>query len=158
MSLTTLSTPFALAIVLVSCLACSPFGPEQPLAASIEVSPQVGSGDAVAITLRVTNRSDDTARLETHAANADLAAFNPIVRDDNGVEVWRRYTNPLLDIAVVRAIAPGESIEYRVTWDQLSSAGTRVAAGRYSVSNWPQLRDADVGELRVKSETFRIVP
>lgn len=164
MSIIFLSRPVTLAASVMAGVGCSALWPEQPqLVAQIDIAPQVRTGEPVVITLRVTNRSDDTATLYSASAESALAAFNPIVRDANGTAVWSRYTGPSLLLGMVTRIRPGETIEYRVTWDQKISAGVRVPAGKYQVSNSPELWERDdrslrEEKLRVASRSLKIVP
>jgi hypothetical protein len=88
----------------------------------------VGRGEAV--TLRLVLRNDTGASQSLQCGSA--RTHDVVVTGADGREVWRWshgrvFAQMLTDVAV----APGESREFRVTWNQTTNAGAAVPPGRY---------------------------
>ncbi len=88
----------------------------------------VARGEPVALRLVLRNRGTTPQRLQCPSARThDVSILAP-----GGRELWRwsrgrMFAQMMTDVAV----GPGESREFRVTWDQRTSEGTPVPAGRY---------------------------
>ncbi len=114
----------------------------------------VRSGEAVPITLRLTNTSREpvTAYLQGRPV-----AFDVIVSRHDGTVVWRRLEGAVVSaILQVRTLAPGEVLEFSDTWSQQSNLGESVGPGEYLVTG--VLPTDPPAELRTQSVPIRILP
>lgn len=110
----------------------------------------VARGEPVTLRLVLHNRGSGARQLQCPSARTyDLRVLAP-----DGGEIWRWsrgrvFAQMLTDVAV----GPGESREFRVTWDQRSSDGAPVPPGRYQAEgSIPALG----GEIRSPSLPFTI--
>jgi hypothetical protein len=88
-------------------------------------------GEAVPFTLRIVNAGDRPA---TAYFQGRPPAFDLIVHDASGRQVWRRLEGAAVAMVLgVRELAPGESLDLGDVWRQTNSAGLLVPPGRYRV-------------------------
>jgi hypothetical protein len=104
------------------------------LVAEVRTPSAVSSGQPVSLRLVVRNTSNRPVWLEI---GDSTYAFNLIVAESDGVEVWNRLQSmrngPIPAILKTYAIAPGDSVQFQDTWDQQADHGRQVAPGTYSV-------------------------
>jgi hypothetical protein len=120
----------------------------------IELPPMVQAGEAVPITLRLTNTSGEpvTAYLQGRPVAFDII----VSRRDNSV-VWRRLEGAVVSAVLhVRTLAPGEVHQFGDTWYQQSNLGKSVGPGEYLVTG--VLPTDPPAELRTQSVPLRILP
>jgi hypothetical protein len=97
----------------------------------LDVPNSVNRGDAVPMTVRVRNDDTDPAEL---ALTGRPIAFDLVVQEPDGTEVWRRLRGEMLSMVLqVRILEPGEALDFRDVWDQRDNAGRGVSAGIYVV-------------------------
>jgi len=114
----------------------------------------VRSGEAVPITLRLTNtdRKPATAYLQGRPV-----AFDIIVSRHDGSVVWRRLEAAVVPAVLqVRSLAPGEVLEFHDTWPQRTNLGAAVGPGDYLVTG--VLPTDPPAELRTRPAHLRILP
>ena len=120
----------------------------------IVLPPTVRVGEAVPITLRLTNtgRKPVTAYLQGRPV-----AFDVIVSRRDSSVVWRRLEGSVVSaILQVRTLAPGEVLEFGETWSQRSNLGKSVGPGEYLVTG--VLPTDPPAELRTQPVPLRILP
>jgi hypothetical protein len=89
-------------------------------------------GEAVPFTLRIVNAGDRPA---TAYFQGRPPAFDLIVHDASGRQVWRRLEGAAVAMVLgVRELAPGESLDLGDVWRQTNSAGLLVPPGRYRLT------------------------
>jgi hypothetical protein len=99
---------------------------------TLEVPPVVRAGEAVPLTLRVTNPGDRPLTL--HLRGRPIA-FDLVVRDEDGSVVWRRLEGAMIAMVLqVRTLAPGEMLVLEDTWRHQTTRGTAVRPGDYTVT------------------------
>ncbi len=114
----------------------------------------VRSGEAVPITLRLTNsdRKPATAYLQGRPT-----AFDVIVTRRDGTPVWRRLEGAVVPAVLqVRSLAPGAVLEFHDTWPQRTNLGAAVGPGDYLVTG--VLPTDPPAELRTRPARLRILP
>ena len=114
----------------------------------------VRSGEAVPITLRLTNtnRKPATAYLQGRPV-----AFDVIVSRHDGSVVWRRLEGAVVTAVLqVRSLAPGAVLEFHDTWPQRTNLGAAVEPGEYLVT--AVLPTDPPAELRTRPVSLRILP
>ncbi len=127
----------ALVLQIVAGLCC-----EEPLVAELTIvglAMGVPFGEPLEMTLSITNISDEPIK----RGYGSSMLFDFTVDDADGNEVWRwaRYL-VFLHVLGSQTWAPGESVTYTVTWDQLDdtggflSDGEQVPAGIYTLRGW----------------------
>jgi len=111
------------------------------------VAPQsVRRGEAVPITLRLTNTSARTLNLYL---TGRTITFDIIVTRADGKVVWRRLEHVTgQQIVQVKTLTPGETFELKDVWHQRTNAGARVSAGDYTLT----------GVIPTDREALRTVP
>ena len=111
------------------------------------VAPQsVGRGEAVPITLRLTNTGARTLNLYL---TGRTITFDIIVTRADGHVVWHRLQHVTSQqIVQVKTLAPGERFELKDVWHQRTNAGARVSAGDYTLT----------GVIPTDREPLRTVP
>jgi hypothetical protein len=125
-----------------------------PVTLEIVVPPMVRLGEAVPITLRLTNTSRNPVNVYLQGRPT---AFDIIVSRGDGTVVWRRLERAVIStILQVRPLAAGESLEFSDLWSQQSNLGERVPPGAYSVSG--VLPGDPPAELRTQSVPLHILP
>jgi hypothetical protein len=98
---------------------------------TLHVPASAASGAAVPITMRVENKSG--VPLELYLRGRDIA-YDFIVTASDGDIVWRRLEGQIVQaILRLEALAPGQVLEFRDSWDQRDGAGKLVAPGLYTV-------------------------
>jgi hypothetical protein len=98
---------------------------------TVDAPTEVALGDPVPVVLRLVNGS--SRRVEVHLRGRETV-FDVVVRRATGEEVWRRLTGQsTMAILQLRAMAPGEALEFRATWDQRDATGRQVEPGEYRV-------------------------
>jgi hypothetical protein len=120
----------------------------------IVLPPTVRMGEAVPITLRLTNTSREpvTAYLQGRPV-----AFDMIVSRHDGTVVWRRLEGAVVSAVLqVRSLTPGEVLEFSDTWLQQSNRGESVGPGEYLVTG--VLPTDPPAELRTQPVPLRILP
>jgi len=120
----------------------------------IVLPPTARVGEAVPITLRLTNtsRAPVTAYLQGRPV-----AFDIIVSRRDGAVVWRRLEGAVVSAVLqVRTLAPGEVLEFSDTWSQQTNLGKSVGPGEYLVTG--VLPTDPPAELRTQSVPLRILP
>jgi intracellular proteinase inhibitor BsuPI len=114
----------------------------------------VRSGEAVPITLRLTNsdRKPATAYLQGRPT-----AFDIIVTRRDGTPVWRRLEGAVIPAVLqVRSLAPGAVLEFHGSWPQRTNLGAAVGPGEYLVTG--VLPTDPPAELRTHPAPLRILP
>jgi hypothetical protein len=102
-----------------------------PLELRLEFPAQVRVRQPVPMRLVLVNRGDRPVAVEL---GGEPIAFDLVVVDANGAEVWRRLEGVAIpDILQVRTLAPGGELEFTETWRQQTSRGATVTAGTYRV-------------------------
>jgi hypothetical protein len=113
----------------------------------------VRHGDPVAVRLRLVNVTD---RAVTVYLQGRPTAFDVIVTDEAGQEVWRRMAGQTVTaILGIRALAPNESLTFEDVWPQRNSSGGQVPPGRYAISG---LMPTDGEPLRTAPVQVHIHP
>jgi hypothetical protein len=120
----------------------------------LEVPPEVPAGQPVPIVLRLTNTANGRREL---ALQGRPIAYDVIVTQRDGAVVWRRLEGEVIQtILQLRTLAPGESLEFRHSWNQRSNSGEPVAPGEYLVTG--VLPTDPPAELRTQPVLVRILP
>ena len=97
----------------------------------IMVPRNVGAGQPVPVTLRISNGGDRPIDLYLQGRPI---AFDLTVQRGSEV-VWRRLEGATVSaILQIRTLAPGEVFDLKETWKQTNAAGGRVDPGDYTVS------------------------
>ena len=97
----------------------------------IELPSSVSIGMPVPVTLRV--RNTGTAPAE-RALTGRPIAFDIVVERTDGTEVWSRLHGETVSMMLqVTVLQPGESLEFKHTWDQRGNDRQAVPAGTYTV-------------------------
>lgn len=105
--------------------------PMEGVHVKLVVPDTVAPGQLVPMTLRLTNPTD--AARDLYLRGRDVT-FDIVVRDSAGNEVWRRLpADPIPAILQLRTLGPGETLELRHDWNQVSRHGLRAPDGAYSV-------------------------
>ena len=116
----------------------------------LELPAKVVSGAPVPVTVRVRNDGIQPAEL---SLTGNPVAFDIIVQDRGGSEVWSRLRGQIVSMILqVAILQPGECVEFVHAWDQRDNAGRRVAEGDYRVQG---ILPGPEGALR--SEPRRLV-
>jgi len=111
-------------------------------------------GQAVPITLRVTNQSREAASLYSQGRPT---AFDLVITLPGGTRVWSRLKKAVIaSVLQIRELAPDQVLEFRDSWDQRDDRGRPVPAGDYSVVGILPTDPPD--QLRSRPETLRIIP
>lgn len=132
----------------------SPGPGSDTLQVAVEVPARVRTGEAVPITLRVTNVGDERLDLELRGRPI---AFDLVVTGPDGSVVWRRLEGRTVPaILQVRTLGPRESLELRDVWDQRERDGSRVAPGSYRVAG--AVPAVSPGALEASPEPLLILP
>lgn len=126
--------------------------PAESLRLTIAAPSQVRLGQAVNITLRLTNLTD-------HPVPAYLLGrvitFDIVIAREDGAVVWRRLEGATVaSVLQVRTLEPHETMEFGDVWRQRGSDGKPVAAGTYDVwgllpSDAPEPRRTATVKLRI---------
>jgi hypothetical protein len=124
-----------------SCRGSEPQDPaDSPVTATLHLESGAGEelgafrrGEPVILRLVVTNRYQEVLRLRCSSARIHDAR----VTGADGRELWRwsqgqRYAQVLSEVT----LSPGETREFRVRWDQTTSAGGAAPPGRYQAEAW----------------------
>jgi hypothetical protein len=120
----------------------------------IVLPPTVRAGEAVPITLRLTNTAQSPA---TAYLQGRPVAFDIIVSRRDGAVVWRRLEGAVVSAVLqVRTLAPGEVLEFSDSWSQQSNLGESVGPGEYLVTG--VLPTDPPAELRTAPKPLRILP
>jgi hypothetical protein len=128
---------FALGITFLGgVVECWTAPPRQRQADSMQVQlvvpPKVAVGQPVPIALRIRNTQD---RPITLYLQGRPVAFDLVVEQPDGEVVWRRLEGATVSaILGVRTLAPGEVLDLKESWKQVTRTGRRVSPGEYSVS------------------------
>lgn len=97
----------------------------------LELPVRVNVGEPVPMILRVRNGGTAPAEL---ALTGSPIAFDIVVYQPHGTEVWSRMhgetVSMMLQVAILK---PGESLEFKHTWDQRGNDRQAVPAGTYTV-------------------------
>ena len=121
--------------------------PPDTLRVTVTVSDSVRRGEAVLVTLRLTNTSDKRVTLYL---TGRTITFDVVVAGSDGQVVWRRLDHVTTQqIVHVKALAPGETLELRDRW--------RAAAppGNYTVTG---VIPTDRAPLRTAPAHLRVAP
>lgn len=98
----------------------------------LDVPREVQAGDAVPMTLRVTNTTDRPLTLRLRGRPI---AFDLVVSREDGSIVWRRLEGAMIAMVLqVRTLGPGETLQLEDIWQQQSARGSRVSSGDYTVT------------------------
>lgn len=120
----------------------------------IVLPPTARVGQAVPITLRLTNTSREPA---TAYLQGRPVAFDVIVSREDSTVVWRRLEGAVVSAVLqVRTLAPGEVLEFSDTWSQQSNLGKSVGPGEYLVT--AVLPTDPPAELRTLPVRLHILP
>jgi hypothetical protein len=105
--------------------------PSDSLRIDLIAPAQVAAGEPVEITLRVENVAGRP--LDLYLMGRTIA-FDLIVEDEAGTEIWSRLHDQVLQqILRVEHLAPGDTLTLEDTWPQRSNAGSPVPPGAYRV-------------------------
>ncbi|MGD8497036.1 MAG: BsuPI-related putative proteinase inhibitor [Gemmatimonadales bacterium] len=105
--------------------------PSDSLRIDLIAPEQVAGGEPVAMTLRLENVAGRPVDLYLMGRTI---AFDLIVEDEAGAEVWNRLHDQVLQqILRVEHLAPGDTLTLEDTWPQRSNAGSSVPPGDYRV-------------------------
>jgi hypothetical protein len=92
---------------------------------------EVSTGELVPMMLHVRNITDRPLDLYLRGR---VIAFDLVVTDAAGAEVWRRLAGEVIPaILRIETLAPGGVLELRDTWDQRGRGGAPVPPGSYSI-------------------------
>jgi hypothetical protein len=119
----------------------------------VEVPREAPVGSPVPIVLRLVN--------DGPAADVMLqgrpVAFDVVVTRIDGAEVWRRLSGATITMILqLKRMLPGESLEWRDSWDQRGSTGDRAVPGEYQVTAILPTDPPD--ELRSAPHPLRLTP
>lgn len=121
---------------------------------NLAVPAEIRAGHPVPIVLRLTNTANAPRDLTLQGRPA---AFDVIVTQRDGAMVWRRLDGEVIaSILQLQTLAPGESLEFRHSWNQRTNAGERVPPGEYLVTG--VLPIDPPAELRTPAVSLRILP
>lgn len=99
---------------------------------TLDVPREVQAGEAVPMTLRVTNATDRPLTLRLRGRPI---AFDLVVTREDGSIVWRRLEGAMIAMVLqVRTLAPGETLQLEDVWQQQAARGTRAGPGNYTVT------------------------
>lgn len=105
--------------------------PSDSLRLDLLVPHQVAAGSPVEMTLRVENVAGRP--LDLYLMGRSIA-YDLIVEDEAGAEVWSRLHDAVLQqILRVEHLAPGDTLVLEDSWPQRSNAGSPVPPGEYRV-------------------------
>jgi len=97
----------------------------------IELPSKVSIGTPVPITVRVRNSGTAPAEL---ALTGRPIAFDVVVERTDGTEVWSRLHGEMVSMMLqITVLQPGESLEFKHSWDQRDNDRQAVPAGTYAV-------------------------
>ncbi|MQA89082.1 MAG: hypothetical protein GEU90_02425 [Gemmatimonas sp.] len=117
------------------------------------VPQRTSAGQPVAMTLMLENQGEEEVEI---GLGGQPIAFDFIVRDTQGREVWSRLEGvPIESILQLRTIGPGEVMEFTDVWDQRTNSGLPVEPGTYEVSGVLPVVDEPDG-WQTDTETLRI--
>lgn len=92
---------------------------------------KVPAGDTVEIVLRVRNDGPEPLELEL---SGRPVAFDILISDAGGSEVWRRLAGSAVSAALaLLTLRPGETRDFSARWAQVDSLGRAVPPGRYTI-------------------------
>ncbi len=98
----------------------------------LDLPREVRAGDAVPMTLRVTNTADRPLTLRLRGRPI---AFDLVVRREDGTIVWRKLEGAMIAMVLqLRTLAPGETLELEDAWRQQAADGSQVGPGDYAVT------------------------
>ncbi len=93
---------------------------------------RVPRGETIPFTLRIVNAGDRPA---TVYFQGRPPAFDLIVQDASGRQIWRRLDGAVVAMVLgIRELAPGEFLELEDVWRQTNAAGDVVPPGRYRLT------------------------
>jgi hypothetical protein len=93
---------------------------------------RVPQGEPMPFTLRIVNAGDRPA---TVYFQGRPPAFDLIVHDGSGRQVWRRLEGAAIAMVLgIRELAPGQFLELEDVWRQTNAAGSPVPPGRYRLT------------------------
>jgi hypothetical protein len=120
----------------------------------LAVPADVPAGHPVPMVMRLSNTGNAARDL---ALQGRPIAYDVIVTHRDGAVVWRRLEGEVIQtILQLRTLAPGESLEFRHSWNQRSNSGERVPPGEYLVTG--VLPTDPPAELRTQAVPLRILP
>ncbi|HEV8399439.1 MAG TPA: BsuPI-related putative proteinase inhibitor [Gemmatimonadales bacterium] len=101
--------------------------PPDTLRFTVAVSESVRRGEAVLVTLRLTNTSEQRVTLYL---TGRTITFDIVVAGSDGHVVWRRLDRVTTQqIVHVKALAPGETLELRDRWRAAAPTGDYTVTG-----------------------------
>lgn len=101
--------------------------PPDTLRFTVALAASVRRGEAVLITLRLANTSD---RRVTLYLTGRTISFDVVVTGPDSQVVWRRLDHVTTQqIVHVKALAPGEALEFHARWRADAPAGTYTVIG-----------------------------
>jgi len=105
--------------------------PPDSLRITLTVPATARAGDAVPMTIRITNVADHPITLSLVGREI---AFDLVVAGEGGKVVWRRLAHAAIQgILQLKTLQPGESLELGHLWNQQTDAGVPVAPAVYHV-------------------------
>jgi len=114
---------------------------------TVVVPASARSGESVLVTLRLTNTSD---RSVTLYLTGRTITFDIVVAGSDGQVVWRRLDHVTTQqIVHVKALAPGETLEFQDRWRAAAPPGTYTVTGVIPTDREP---------LRTAPAHLRIAP
>ncbi len=135
----------AMALAAAACRADDPGRTGPAVQGGSSVTPAAHDSIHVELLLEPRARAGEPVRLRLRAANVTRQAvdlylrgrvptFDVIVRQRDGVVVWRRLEGEIIPAIVqLRALRPGERLELEASWAQRTNGGDAVAPGDYVV-------------------------
>ena len=125
-----------------------------PMTLHLVMPASVHMGEAVPITLRLTNPDRQAADIYLQGRPA---AFDIIVTRPDGTPVWRRLEGAVIPAVLqVRSLTPGAVLEFHDSWPQRTNLGAAVEPGDYLVTG--VLPTDPPAELRTGPVSLRILP
>jgi hypothetical protein len=121
--------------------------PRDTLRFTVAVPDSVRRGEAVLVTLRLTNTGDERVTLYL---TGRTITFDVVVAGSEGQVVWRRLDHVTTQqIVHVKALAPGETLEFQDRWHAAAPPGTYAVTGVIPTDREP---------LRTAPARLRIAP
>lgn len=106
-------------------------GAPDSLRLRLSLPEELETGTPVPVTLTVENITDRA--LDLYLTGRPIA-FDLMVSDEAGEEIWRRLEGETIPMVLrIETLAPGAFLELTDTWDQRTNEGEAVPPGTYTV-------------------------
>lgn len=148
-----------LAGTLIMCGCINPFanvpGDAESLTVAVLVPDSVQGDEHVTVDVQLTNNASRRAIVHSPSTQPQ-PLLDVVVTGEAGEVVWRRFEDVFFNLRPSRrTIAPNETIEVTVVWDQVGNDGTAVSLGRYEVR--AELLLTDSRPIVSEARSFAIV-